>query len=348
MGIIVKGPTATITDETMQGADGRGYLFGLPLLWEQLVLMVETFNRRTSSSFHNNTTETKVFDVPLNGIEWPQNLRLQIIDQVGDDQSLFGRVVSHDSDAGTLVVEVSASTGAGAWSSSDWVLFALGYVEPSPTPPPGTVAAGMTGATTPAGARFNLGCMRHVHVESVQIDPPSSPTSGASYLLLKPDLSVAACSGAWNGHEGELATEDGAGGWTYETLPLDEGISVFINATKRTAMRSGGWVEIARQTPHFEWLTGINPEEAYLIEKSWFSSGVCTVLVSLGAGQAPRIDLESGVEVGAMVFLKHQSGPDAGIYDPGGSYLGHLRANGEATLVHAEQDDWYVVQGALG
>ena len=71
-------------------------------------------------------------------------------------------------------------------------------------------------------------------VEQGPLDtPPSSPTTGASYIV------GPSATGAWAGHGGKLAVCP-SGGWRFIDPPL--GMRVFVKSTGLVAeYRSGGW-----------------------------------------------------------------------------------------------------------
>lgn len=353
MTILIQGPTATITDDQMHGDDGRGYLEALPAFWEQLALTAESAGRRDSATPHNSSLGLKIFECLPNGVEWPLGLGIQVLDKASSEgRSLFGKVVSHDRGDGLVSIQVTGQSESGSWNASEWALFVVGrYEHGAPAPAPGTVAEGMTGATTPAGARDNLELFRSVKVRSLATAPPLDAATGERFLLVDAQWRAVPCSGAFAGHRGELATRQADGSYVFEAPPTSEAIAVFDlqSRTVGTYSAGAGWASAdpSGLRPAFRWLSGFDPSEEYPIDLGWLEPVATTVNFALSSGQAPRALIPSGAREGALLRLCHRSGPAVTIKAPSGATLGTVPVGGHAVIQHDEQDDWYVVGGLL-
>ena len=84
-----------------------------------------------------------------------------------------------------------------------------------------------------------IDALLHPAVEGEATTPPQDPVAGECWIVAQP------ASGAWQGHEGELACWDGTQ-WTLCT-PID-GMQVFDRSESSRIVYEGGWNRVERPT----------------------------------------------------------------------------------------------------
>src|SRR5690606_31439878 len=108
--------------------------------------------------------------------------------------------------------------------------------------------------------------------------PPAGPEPDAAWLV------PAGATGAWAGHEGEIALPEGAG---WEFLPPFAGLKLFVrDENVFTYFDGGSWADLAAAEPSSAMRLGVNAEADEITRLSVASEAVAFSHDPEGSGDA--------------------------------------------------------------
>lgn len=174
----------------------------------------------TSSSSHSFTVGSKVFNIAAGGFGFAVGSPVRVAKSA--TEVMDGTVTAVDFPAQTMTIDVLSVTGSGSHAS--WSITQMNFVSTIVSTPV-SIANGGTAATTAAGARTNFDLFRTYKVLSILSTPPGSPADQARHLVGD------APTGAYVGHENEIATFTTGVGWAFITAI--EGESAYDVAVDR-------------------------------------------------------------------------------------------------------------------
>jgi len=195
------------TDENFDGLNYADDATGWRKAMAAMCKTLEYAPKATSTTSHNFTPGSKTFQI-VGGFGFAAGTAVRCANVAGTSY-MDGLVTAIDLVAQSLTVNV-LSIGAGSGANASWVI-TLGTSSSTIVSTPVSIANGGWAASTVAGGLANFELVQAYRITSVLSTPPGSPSNNQRHLV------GASPTGAWVGHEHQIATYVTGTGWTFLT-----------------------------------------------------------------------------------------------------------------------------------